>query len=129
MAEVLMQLQQLQQMLANNPLATMLGFILIALGIMAAQGWQFYRDRIRRGYEVQDRKGIVDLATTFSAALASQTEINRQQASQMETIGYGLKEVARTVSAMHKSNLRYFRTHNERLSQIEADIQRLKEAA
>lgn len=129
MTDMLTQVHDLQQMLATNPLATMLGFLLIAFGVVGAAGWQFYRDRVRRGDEVADRKGIVDLATTFSTALSSQTEINRQQASQMEAIGHGIRDMARTVSAMHKSNQRYFKTQDGRLSQIEEDIRRLKEAA
>lgn len=129
MADFLAQVNQLQQMLAHNPLATMLGFVLIGLGVAFMSGVQIYRERNRRNNEVADRKGIIDLATTFSTALTSQTEINRQMAGQMETIGHAIKDVGRTIKNMHTANLRYFRTQDERLTQIEADISQLKKAA
>lgn len=129
MADFLAQVNQLQQMLAYNPLATMLGFVLIGLGVAFMSGVQIYRERTRRNNEVADCKGIIDLATTFSTALTSQTEINRQMAGQMETIGHAIKDVGRTIKNMHTANLRYFRTQDERLTQIEADISQLKKAA
>lgn len=123
---MLEQVSQLSAMLAANPLAVVLGVFLIASGMAATTLWQYYTGRVARRDEIEDRGTLMDMAREFSAALASQTEINRQQSTQMEAVGIGLKELVQSVKLMHQAQLRNYRTQGERLNRIEEDLKELK---